>query len=113
MKNGSDHQSARRSLLARSRDLQRLRDSALEREHELLSTQEPDWQDVASNRSSAMVLERLGETELVQLRRVHDALVRLDQGTYGLCVVCGGPIARKRLRLIPEVDRCTDCTNHN
>lgn len=33
----------------------------------------------------------------VRLKDVNDALNRLDKKTYGLCEVCGGEIAEKRL----------------
>jgi DnaK suppressor protein len=43
------------------------------------------------------------------LNKVHDALVRLDQGDYGNCFDCGEEIAEKRLRALPFAVRCKDC----
>jgi DnaK suppressor protein len=43
------------------------------------------------------------------LRRVRDALVRLESGDYGNCVDCGGEIAERRLRAMPFAIRCTAC----
>ena len=43
------------------------------------------------------------------LRRVREALVRLDAGEYGYCAECGGEIARKRLEALPFAVRCTAC----
>src|SRR5579875_18707 len=40
------------------------------------------------------------------LKEVEDALKRLEQGTYGICVVCGQPIPEKRLEAIPWAARC-------
>lgn len=40
------------------------------------------------------------------LEEVEDALKRLEQGTYGTCVVCGQPIPEKRLEAIPWAARC-------
>lgn len=40
------------------------------------------------------------------LEEVEDALKRLEQGTYGICVVCGQPIPEKRLEAIPWAARC-------
>ena len=43
------------------------------------------------------------------LNKINDALVRLDQGTYGNCFECGEEIAEKRLRALPFAVRCKDC----
>lgn len=36
------------------------------------------------------------------LAEVENALAKFDQGTYGLCEVCGHPIPLARLRVLPE-----------
>jgi DnaK suppressor protein len=43
------------------------------------------------------------------LNKINDALVRLEQGTYGNCFECGEEIAEKRLRALPFAVRCKDC----
>ena len=43
------------------------------------------------------------------LNKVNDALVRLEQGSYGNCFDCGDEIAEKRLRALPFAVRCKDC----
>ena len=43
------------------------------------------------------------------LNKVNDALVRLEQGTYGNCFECGEEIAEKRLRALPFAVRCQAC----
>ncbi len=43
-----------------------------------------------------------------ELAAVEDALARLDEGTYGTCVVCGGSIADEQLALEPAALRCAD-----
>ncbi|HTZ93682.1 MAG TPA: TraR/DksA C4-type zinc finger protein [Streptosporangiaceae bacterium] len=37
------------------------------------------------------------------------ALHRIDLGTYGTCVECGGPVAEGRLEAKPEAARCVAC----
>jgi DnaK suppressor protein len=104
---------ARRALAARRRSLTE-RCEANERDaQELLGEREPDWEDRAAAVSAAKTLESLADDERVQLTRIGDALERLDEGTWGWCVRCGGPIDAKRLRLVPEATRCTGCTNHH
>jgi DnaK suppressor protein len=41
--------------------------------------------------------------------RLAAALERLRSGDYGVCEVCGEPIAPARLRAIPEVTTCVTC----
>jgi len=43
------------------------------------------------------------------LNKINDALIRLEQGTYGNCFECGEEIAEKRLRALPFAVRCKDC----
>jgi len=40
------------------------------------------------------------------LKQVREALVRIDDGTFGRCVVDGGPIEEKRLEAIPWTPYC-------
>ena len=51
----------------------------------------------------------LRDKSVAQLEAVEGALARLDAGTYGTCVDCGGPIAPARLEAIPWAARCIDC----
>jgi DnaK suppressor protein len=44
-----------------------------------------------------------------QLVLVDEALGRLDDGTFGMCVRCGQPIAPERLEALPWAARCIDC----
>jgi DnaK suppressor protein len=44
-----------------------------------------------------------------RVSRLSAALDRLSRGEYGICVECGEPISRARLRALPEVQRCVRC----
>lgn len=44
--------------------------------------------------------------EQTQLNDVNAALKRIEDGTYGRCVVCGQTIPEKRLEAIPWAARC-------
>ena len=52
--------------------------------------------------------ESFSEAELdaTVLQQVRDALRRIDQGTYGRCVVDGAPIEPKRLEALPWTPYC-------
>lgn len=51
----------------------------------------------------------VGSSLEVSLARVERALVKLDEGSYGTCDACGGPIAPGRLRARPDSILCVDC----
>ena len=44
-----------------------------------------------------------------ELRDIDAALSRLDEGTYGVCVTCGKPIAEERLEFLPVTTVCASC----
>jgi RNA polymerase-binding protein DksA len=102
---------ARQALLRRRALLLNRHSETVAAEDELLGEREPDVLDSAAERSAAAVLERLDDRDQLQLLRIARALQRIDDGSYGRCVVCGGPIAVARLALVPEADRCAACTN--
>jgi RNA polymerase-binding transcription factor DksA len=39
-----------------------------------------------------------------------EALRRLNDGTYGICIHCGNQIPAGRLLVIPETDHCVGCS---
>jgi DnaK suppressor protein len=40
---------------------------------------------------------------------IEAALARLEDGTYGTCVDCGGAIPIERLEVVPTASRCVPC----
>ena len=51
----------------------------------------------------------VGTSLEVTLERTERALAKLDEGTYGCCDACGGPIAPKRLAALPDAVLCVEC----
>jgi len=43
------------------------------------------------------------------LKRIDEALARLNLGHYGTCIECGEEIAERRLRALPFAVRCHEC----
>ena len=43
------------------------------------------------------------------LKRVNEALDRIDNGTFGLCEMCGAPIPEERLKALPYANLCITC----
>ena len=101
----------RQKLIAKRERLIRRHAETVAAEDTLLNQREHDLPDVAAERSAAAVLERLDDGDQLQLLRIAQALTRLDEGSYGVCVVCGAPVAAARLAVLPEADRCAGCSN--
>jgi DnaK suppressor protein len=49
------------------------------------------------------------DRDLDELRALDAALLRVADGSYGVCAVCERPIDLKRLNLTPHALRCIDC----
>jgi DnaK suppressor protein len=43
------------------------------------------------------------------LRKIDEAIQRLEDGSYGACLECGGEIAAARLSALPFAERCRSC----
>jgi RNA polymerase-binding transcription factor len=43
------------------------------------------------------------------LERIERAVAKLDEGSYGMCDVCGDPIPSGRLRALPDAVLCLRC----
>lgn len=41
--------------------------------------------------------------------RIDEALRKIEDGTYGVCDRCGGPIKPERLKAIPYATMCIEC----
>lgn len=68
-----------------------------------------DWDEQATEREDDDSLE--GQAVLVtrEIASVKRALGRIEDGTYGECVRCGGDIAPARLEASPEASLCINC----
>ena len=62
--------------------------------------------DAMQNQQMALELRRRQENQLL---RIKNALKRMDQGRYGQCGKCKGPIAEERLEGSPDVVMCVQC----
>ncbi len=69
-------------------------------------TESDDWAQADAERDLAIALE---ERESAELVAIDDALKRVTDGSYGLCVDCGCEIATARLHAAPTAMRCIDC----
>jgi DnaK suppressor protein len=69
----------------------------------------PDPTDRASLESDRNFELRIRDRERKLISKMQEAIKRIDDGTYGLCETCGGPISEKRLMARPVTTSCIDC----
>ena len=105
----------------RSSDLNKYRD-LLEKKKEELQAATPartpatepgsksgDWIDQSSQESDLHVRLALKQTDHKLLRAIDEAIHRVDQGTYGICMDCENAIAPARLEAVPWTRVCINC----
>ena len=68
-----------------------------------------DFEDQAGDLEGQEQLEGLEASALKEIAAIDAALGRIAAGTYGICVKCGEPIARKRLEAVPTATTCVAC----
>ena len=61
----------------------------------------PDPNDRASLESDRNFELRIRDRERKLIVKMQEAIKRIDDGTFGICEVCGGPISEKRLMARP------------
>ncbi len=102
-------------------EIKELRDSLLEQRQCVLDDVErhaavgvgvgviADETERADKIAEAAVEHQLGYSEAKLLEKIEYALKRLDEGSYGICDDCGGPIGIERLKAKPSVSLCIEC----
>jgi len=96
------------------RDLERQRKAKLEEAVEGLANpngQEafPDVSDQASAEAEQNFLMRIREREQRLIKKIDEALDRMDQNTYGICARCEEEIPYPRLKARPVTTLCINC----
>ena len=80
------------------------RESLCRRPGEMPADVAASWQDWET------APEPIAETTRRELAEIEDALRRIDEGNYGTCEACGGPMGLQRMRAIPEARYCLSCS---
>lgn len=68
-----------------------------------------DMTDQASAEMERDFLLRIKDRERKLILKIKDQIHRIDEGTYGICEICGEPIHEERLRARPETTQCIEC----
>jgi DnaK suppressor protein len=69
----------------------------------------PDPNDRASLESDRNFELRIRDRERKLILKMQEAIKRMDDGVFGICEVCAGPISEKRLMARPVTTLCIEC----
>ena len=108
-------------LSAREEHIQKIKLNLLKQRESLLNEAEsalnelpgqtlfPDLGDQATAETDRNFMLRLRGREQRLLKKIDEAIERIDNGTFGICDDCGNEIAIKRLEARPVTTMCIEC----
>lgn len=94
--------------------LQREREQLLEglaHQGATVASDTADVGDVATSRIEQFTEDRERQRRLERVSQIEEAIHRIDDGTWGVCEVCGGKIAAARMQALPTATLCVDCAS--
>ncbi|HZD40089.1 MAG TPA: BON domain-containing protein [Terriglobales bacterium] len=71
---------------------------------------ESQLEELAKKEHDTQLLEHLDDREQERIRVIDNALARIEAGTFGSCERCGRFIDESRLRTMPTVALCEQCS---
>lgn len=74
-----------------------------------VTNQAADFTDQASLESDLDLNIHIRERDGRLMAKIKEALMRLDDGSYGICEECGEEISEKRLKARPVTTVCITC----
>ena len=78
-------------------------------EDDLRHPLDADWSEQAVDLADDEALEGVDEVLRAEIQQIRLALLRIGNGSYGTCAICGKEIRRERLKARPIATRCIDC----
>lgn len=78
-------------------------------EHLMVNPEDKDEVDQANADVEQHIRMQLKNREIFTLRKVTEALKKIEEGTYGDCDTCGEPIELRRLQARPTATLCIGC----
>lgn len=73
------------------------------------NTNFPDPNDRATQESDRSFELRIRDRERRLINKIREALERIENGTFGICELCGDEISEARLKVRPVTTLCIDC----
>ncbi|HDZ62256.1 MAG TPA: RNA polymerase-binding protein DksA [Nitrospirae bacterium] len=69
----------------------------------------PDMGDQATAEADRDFMLRLRDRERLLLKKIDEAIDKIDTNAYGICEECSNEIGIKRLKARPVTNLCIDC----
>ncbi len=69
----------------------------------------PDPTDRATHESDQNFTLRIRDREHKLIKKIKQAIERIDNGTFGQCETCGEDISFDRLKARPVAEQCIEC----
>jgi len=76
---------------------------------ELKNFEVNDDGDYASLCTDNLIDSAINNQQLKELQEIEEALKKIEDGTYGICEMCGEPIRKLRLKVKPYAKYCIVC----
>lgn len=99
----------RSKLLAMKKELIETLNSRYNEAIDLGSDGIQDMADEAYNLYNKNIMLGKVETDALKLQLVDQALQRIENDTYGVCIECEDEISTRRLEYVPFARYCTEC----
>ncbi len=96
-------------LLARKEQIEKNLNGVAEELEALRNVEMNDDGDYAAVSSDNIVDSAIGTQQESELAEIEIALVKISQGTYGICEMCEEEIGFARLKVKPHARYCIDC----
>lgn len=71
-----------------------------------------NFEDQATERENDEVLDALKNGINLEIRQIDAALMRISEGSYGICISCGKPVGNKRQEALPYATQCIECASN-
>jgi DnaK suppressor protein len=109
MKNGLKFATYRKALETKAEEVRR--SMSAQKAAQVVSRLDvpSDEGDLSQQHHEEWIFLNRNTIDMKLLREISDALVRIDQGNYGVCLECEEPISAKRLEALPWARYCVSC----
>ncbi len=102
-------QTYRKRLLEKQEDFRRMVAKSGQDGRDIDEDTTQDPADQAANSYTKEFLFHQSQDNHRILQLIEDALVRMESGSYGLCVECQEDVQPKRLEAVPWARHCIEC----